>query len=98
MSDSMTGGVNASIPLQAGRQTTANPLQSIGDAANMIGTIDRLRLMRGMMQPAPVQTDGWDAHRDVMSRLLAPEGAAAPSFTWPTWLQNWPSAGPPAQQ
>jgi len=52
MSGSILGGVDASIPLQAGRNVTPaeNPLQMLGNVANTANSINQLRLFPGQMQ------------------------------------------------
>lgn len=52
MSGSLVGGVDSSIPLQAGKngQEAANPLSAIGPAAQLIGTLNQVRLMPGQLQ------------------------------------------------
>lgn len=52
MSGSLVGGVDSSIPLQAGRGTVApeNPLQVAGQVANLGNSINTLRLFPGQQQ------------------------------------------------
>ena len=47
-----TGGVDASIPLQAGRGTTQpeNPLQALGNVANTANALNQLKLFPGQQQ------------------------------------------------
>lgn len=49
MSGSMTGGVDASIPLQA-RAPQSNPLQQVGEFANTLNAINQTKLFPGQQQ------------------------------------------------
>tara|TARA_R110000868_G_scaffold143298_1_gene361341 strand:- start:1858 stop:2784 length:927 start_codon:yes stop_codon:yes gene_type:complete len=81
MSGSMTGGVDASIPLQAGRVAPVNPLQQIGEFANVMnalntGDLQKQAITRGKSQTA--QTVNQIAYQALLPLLASPELLTVP--------------------